>query len=72
MIVLNKFTQDGVKISVALPIASIIEITPNAYQCEHSWIKYHDGESPRSMVVEGTVAAIVEKIHLVKQSYMGI
>jgi hypothetical protein len=71
MILLEKFTQDGVKIPVALPINNIIEVTPNAYQCENSWVKYHDGVSPRSMVVVGTVAEVMQRVHSVKQSYRG-
>jgi hypothetical protein len=63
MILLEKFTQDGVKIPVALPINSILEVTPNAYQPEHSWIKYSDGQSVRSMVVVGTVEQLVQKVY---------
>jgi hypothetical protein len=70
MILLEKFTQDGMKIPIALPISSIVEVTPNAYHAENSWIKYHDGSSlVRSMVVVGTVAEIAHKVHSVKQSY---
>ena len=69
MILLEKFTQDGVKIPIALPINSIMEVTPNAYQPEHSWIKYSDGQSVRSMVVVGTVAQLVQKVYNIKQSY---
>jgi len=69
MILLEKFTQDGVKIPVALPINGIMEVTPNAYQPEHSWIKYSDGHSVRSMVVVGTVAELVQKVYNIKQSY---
>ena len=71
MIILERFTQDGVKIPLALPISNIMEVSPNAYQAEHSWIKYKDGESIRSMVVVGTVAEIVQQVRETKQSYMG-
>tara|TARA_B110000211_G_C14032297_1_gene532749 strand:+ start:503 stop:721 length:219 start_codon:yes stop_codon:yes gene_type:complete len=71
MILLEKFTQDGVKIPIALPINSIMEATPNAYQPDHSWIKYSDGQSVRSMVVVGTVEELVQRIHNIKRSYMG-
>jgi len=71
MIILERFTQDGVKIPLALPISSITEISPNAYQPTHSWIKYKEGNSTRSMVVIGTVAEIVQQVRDTKQSYMG-
>ena len=71
MILLEKFTQDGVKIPVALPINGIMEATPNAYHVAHSWIKYSDGQSVRSMVVVGTVEELVQRIHNIKRSYMG-
>ena len=71
MIILERFTQDGVKIPLALPISNIMEVSPNAYQAEHSWIKYKDGDSTRSMVVVGTVAEIVQQVRETKQSYMG-
>lgn len=69
MIILERFTQDGVKIPLALPINNIMEVSPNAYQAEHSWIKYKEGESVRSMVVVGTVAEIAHKVNRIKQSY---
>jgi len=72
MILFERFTQDGVKIAAALPISGITEVSPNAYQLEHSWIKYHDGITIRSMVVVGTVDEIVQRIHNIKQSYMGL
>lgn len=71
MIILERFTQDGVKIPLALPISNIMEVSPNAYQAEHSWIKYNDGATIRSMVVIGTVAEIVQQVRDTKQSYMG-
>ena len=71
MIILERFTQDGVKIPLALPISNIMEVSPNAYLAEHSWIKYKDGDSTRSMVVVGTVAEIVQQVRDTKQSYMG-
>jgi len=71
MIILERFTQDGVKIPLALPINNITEISPNAYQPTHSWIKYKEGNSTRSMVVIGTVAEIVQQVRDTKQSYMG-
>jgi hypothetical protein len=69
MIIFERFTQDGVKIPLALPISNITEVSPNAYQPTHSWIKYKDGESIRSMVVVGTVAEIVKQVRDTKQSY---
>ena len=60
MIILERFTQDGVKIPLALPISNITEVSPNAYQPTHSWIKYK---------VVGTVAEIVKQVRDTKQSY---
>ena len=68
MIIFERYTKDGVKIPIAIPISNIMEVSPNAYQAEHSWIKYNDGTTMRPMVVVGTVEEIVQRV---KQSYMG-
>jgi hypothetical protein len=70
MILLEKLTKEGIKFPVALPIANIMEVTPNMYEPTHSWVTYKSSEGTRPMVVVGTVEEIVDKIHAVKQSYM--
>lgn len=69
MILFEKFTQDGIKIHLALAIANIVEVSPNSATTEHSWIKYWDGSQVRSAVVIGNVVDIVKRIQDIKASY---